>query len=529
MPWFGLTDSVPIQTPAFPANQEPQLSQMVFREKATDDELTVLYGSWSYDAATDTFNFADGVRVLYGKSVLTSERLTVRPGEVKKLRAEGKVRLTDPDGQFNADDLEICWKVGSQTGTATNVVARIADATITAEKMDIKPDRFEFHNVTGTTCLRRTATYMLTARNLVVIPGSYAVADRPTLYLFGKKIIDLPIRRYSLDRRSEGVKIPAITYRQGFGVGVSWTSGFLINTQTNLTVATSFFRRLRPSYGLLWTRSFVPTNSSTALVAPRSEILERFNYGFLDSIENPSPEAESNSLRVRRSTLSVGTTANETAIGLGYNTQVSKILDAAYEIGGNVHGWGLLGTSRFQTLRENNDAYSTRGSFRGTISAPVKQVSKTVSNFNRLEIGTFVGTKQFTWGILQSGVTYHPGTLWSLSAGAFASQGFGTPEFKSDQLFATRGMIWRIDYRSKLTKISFLRKWDVNRKWFDQEYLVSQAVGCVEPYVLYRQFPGDFRVGIRLRLDDITDVFRNRTLDRNSLKNKNRSIVLDGK
>lgn len=529
MPWYGLTEFLQIQPGVVAREQEPQIKRTVFKEKATGDELIVEAGTWSYNAQSDLFTFSDGVRVLYQQSVLTADKLQVQPGEVKKLRAQGKVRLVDPDGQIEADDLEITWKEGSQSGHATNVVARIADARITAETMDIKPDRFDFHNVTGTTCVRRNATYMLRARNLVVIPGSYAVADRPSIYLFGHKIIDLPIRRYNLDRRSEGIRIPALTYRQGFGVGVNWTSGFLLNSQTNLSIATSVFRKLRPSFGVLWTKSFVPATSSTSLTAPRSEILERFNYGFLDSIENPNPEAENLALRARKSTLSIGSTLNETAIGLGFNTQISKIIDTAYEIGANVRGWGALGTVRFQTLKENNDAYSTRGSLRATFSSPLTRVTPTITQFNRVEIGSFVGTKQFTWAIVQSGLAYRPSRLWSFSAGGFASQNFGTQEFIADQLFATRGLIWRVDYQSRLTKFSFLRKWDVNRKWYDQEYLVSQAVGCVEPYVLYRQFPGDFRVGVRLRLDDITDVFRNRSIDRNAVKKTNKAIVLDGK
>ncbi len=526
MPWLGFAQTPPIQiTP----QQTVEQDLIKIHIKETGDDIFISNGNQTYDVATDTFVFTDGVQVRYGKTVLTANRVTIRPGETKTLTASGKVKIVDPDGTIEADNLELSWKDGNQWGKAEKVVAQILDARITAETMDISPERLEFHDVTGTTCQRKVSTFMLKARNLVVIPGSYAQADKPSLYLFGRKIIDLPLRRYNLDRRSEGIKIPAVGYRQGYGWGVNWTSGFLLNSQSNLTVATSFYPRLRPSLGLLWTRSFVPASSSTVLSAPRSEILERFSYGFLDNIETPTPELEILNTRARRSTLSIGTTSNEATIGLGFNTQISKLFDAAYEIGGNVKGWGLLATSRIQSLRENNDVFSTRGSFRGTISAPLQRIAPKVSMFNRLELGSFLGSKQFTWANLQTGITFRPGSAWSFTVGGFASQNFGIPEFTADQLFATRGFIWRADYQTRLTKFSFLRKWDVNRKWYDQEYLVSQAVGCLEPYVLFRQVTRDFRVGLRLRLDDITDVFKNRKIDRKALRPDSKTILLDGK
>ncbi len=64
------------------------------------------------------------------------------------------------------------------------------------------------------------------------------------------------------------------------------------------------------------------------------------------------------------------------------------------------------------------------------------------------------------------------------------------------------------------TQISYLLKYDRGRGNYDRQYIISQVVGCLEPYVLYRKFPDDYKIGVRLRIDRFLRMLSSREFKR---------------
>jgi len=99
----------------------------------------------------------------------------------------------------------------------------------------------------------------------------------------------------------------------------------------------------------------------------------------------------------------------------------------------------------------------------------------------------------------------------ALGAAYVAASEAGRPDFLADRLVSKHAVHLRADLNLGPTKISYLAKFDNDRnKWYDREYSISQVVGCIEPYVVKREFPNDYAVGIRLRLGDFLGILQRR-------------------
>ena len=87
----------------------------------------------------------------------------------------------------------------------------------------------------------------------------------------------------------------------------------------------------------------------------------------------------------------------------------------------------------------------------------------------------------------------------------------GEPTFDIDRLFATRAFHGRLDVDLGTTRLSFLSKFDLDRrKWYDNEIGLSQVVGPLEPFITFREFPRTVTFGVRLRAEQAFDRLRQR-------------------
>lgn len=501
-----------LYSPSAPVQTGSRIS-MVIREKATDEPLIVTAASGHVDDQR-RFVFDDGVEATCGPSKLTADHLIVQIGDRKSLKASGKVRLIDPDISMEASNLTLDWDDDSRNGHAERAIIEIAGVHLSAATIDLHPTEWVLNDVDGSSCNHHPQLYSLHARRLVVHPGIDGVAEGAAISMFGRKLGTIPRRKFNLQTKTQGINIPLVGYRKDVGYGITWSNGYLVDPVTNVSFDAAAFPGLRPGVSAMWTRSLLPAGSSKTLIAPQSDLKERFGYAYSESVENGDPHSEVDFLHQRRHSISIGASVNESAVASLNNTPFTKLGDLAHEFGGPIGTGGFLVTSRLQFIKESDNATQTRGIVRTAFTPGYYPLSKNVSLTSRIETGTFIGTTTYGWTIANLGLVYESHRNWNFMVNGFTSKDYGTPLFDVDQLYAKYGFDMRLDFKFGGTAISLLDKWDRDQGKFDLEFAVSQVSGCVEPFLMYRRFPRDYRIGVRLRMDGLYDVFGRRSLKR---------------
>ena len=465
---------------------------------STELELPILTAFWAAGATSGMYMPSFDQREAFG--------LSTRRGI-----AEGNVVLTDPIGTIRASRIE--FNLTLKTGHADQVLAEVAGVTIRAAEARVAPGRYELLDASGTSC---PELYSLATRRVVIRPGEKAVIERPRFSLGPLRLPALPNQTISLDQRVTGFRLPGISYKRDEGLGITWGSGILLDAQTALTAGFNIFPSVLPTYGIEVARSSVPPSRATGLISPRSELGERFSYGYFENVSVRSPESESAYLASPRNTLSAGSYWNQTATSRAGDSRFSKALDVAYERGGRFGAFGAVAQARAQYVRENDGPFKAR--IVGSLAAGPKPVPLGGGLYGHLRLnaqGLVGGDSLFGWVRLQVGAIYRP--VKQVSIGGvfnFAAEA-GDPIFELDRLYSTNSFHFRGDIALGPARVSLLGKYDLERKkWYDREYAISLIAGCVEPYVLWREFPSDYRLGLRLRIDKFLELVSKRDIKR---------------
>lgn len=494
--------------------------QQQTQTKFGNDELIVTSESSVFDPVADRYTFERGVVARYGPTTVRCDRLVVDRG-AKKAMANGNVTVQDPEADLAVTDLEFSWDAAQRNGHATHVQAMVGNVKITASEVTITPDKYTFLNVAGTSCRERTPFYELRTPRLVITPGRIGRAERPRLYLLGNRILTLPSRSFELDPRTEGFMLPTPTRKQDGRKGISWSSGFMLNDRTNLNMNYASFERTRVTFGAIATRSFVPAAKSEEILTPASEFQERFGYGYFDNIRIATPERERQRLGANRKSISLATAFNQVPTARGDGTAYSKPLEVVGAIGGTSAEGAYLGQVRLQSVRRGNEALDGRVALSGAYLLPEYSLGKDLYTAIRLDTNVFAGSNPYGWARTQLGVTYRPHPIITLGAAGFLTGDLGTPQFPGfDTPYARNGYALRADINLGATRLSVLQKYDSRLGVFDKEYTFSQVVGCFEPFVLYRRYPNEYVVGMRLRLDPFYHALRQRSFKRSKTATK---------
>jgi hypothetical protein len=499
--------------------------------KQVDHDLFVSAEAYTYDIRTQTMVFTRGVMATYGVTTVKADRLELYLGEDQQRgRATGNVVLEDPEAGLSAEDLEFSWKKGAQSGRARNVSIQVGRAMIRAREANLGQDLWTFLEVEATNC---PEYYWIKSPRVIVRPGQTGKLEDPSIVLFGKKIVTLPDRNFNLNPRTQGVSLPSVNFRKGQGLGVSWEAGLLLNEYTNLYLSAGAFKGSYPGFGATITRTNVSATKASTIITPGSDMGERFRFGYFESIEIDNPAQELRFLRTPRQSMSLGTLWNQGVSGRNYETSVSKAVEGVLESGGIIGGRSVtrtdesgekstslegglsyIGQARLQTIRERGNPFITRLVLAGSLELPSIQIAPKLSTLTRVDTSQFLGKNSFGWIRGSAGVVYDPIPQLRVGATAMTSKQFGTPDFQFDRLVSERGFTFRANLNLGPTQISYLTKYDTKLKWYDREYIVSQVAGCFEPFILYRQFPSDYRFGLRLRLDNFYELLERRTFKR---------------
>lgn len=514
---------LPTGLPPAPAPEAAQSTQI--RDSQTlPGGLLVRYDEVQYDFRTQKQIFRGKVEATYGPTVITCSELEI-DGTARTGIARGGVRLTDPEGLVEADVITFSWLGPGETadpkqlvGSADSANLTVGNARIWGRRLEIRPSQWTIFDASGTLSRRDKPEWRLTAKKVTLVPGKSGVAERVHLEILGFRIGPLPRYSFSLDRRLEGFTLPSFRNEKGVGYGFGWSSNYPLSDNAVLSGSWSSFPRKAASWGLEFSTSPYTSLQTNALIRPRSDLGERFEEGFFDNIGVTGPEVEDGFLREKRSSWSIGSYWN---IGVNGRRDVvgdlSKRLDIAYEGGGRWGSFGLMYQGRAQSIRGTIlDEFTERAVGQATISAPTIKLAPNLDLRLRADVFTTLGAdNQFAWARAVAGLAYQPWPGVRLGAALVRGGEAGNPDFIFDRLVSTQAVHLRFDYSRGPYTFRYLVKYDFDQKMiYSREYEVAWVAEGFEPFILYRQFPSSYQIGLRFRIDDLRGRLTSRTQNR---------------
>jgi hypothetical protein len=361
------------------------------------------------------------------------------------------------------------------------------------------------------------APVKFTASSVTISPGRSGVARRVYMRVWGTKLGPVPRLSFMLRKRVKGLGLPSITNRKGKGLGIAWDAGMAMGDHAVGTAFWETFPHREPGFGLQY--GYSPLDPETAsYITPQTELDERYADGWFDNVSVRTPDEEQDYMKTERKTFAAGTFWNQGTTGRPVDSEtVSKRFDLVYERGGPMAGLGALGTVRAQSVRPDNQSpFVNRVLAEGTLLAPPLRISPRLDGHLRFDLfGSASENGTFGWGRLEAGLVYRPSSSFTFGVGYGVGSGSGSPDFAFDGLVATRVVSARADWQSGPYTVRYLAKYDVGRKlWYDKEYELAIVAKQFEPYLVYRQYPSETRIGIRFRIDNLRDRLTRRKQNR---------------
>jgi hypothetical protein len=430
----------------------------------------------------------------------------------KRLRAKGHIRVVDPDLKMTAENIDFSWLKGQEFGHAEKVDAHLAGAYLIASAVDILPDHYDFFDVQATTSGGHPPIYEVDATKLSIYPGNYGRAENAMIKAGGFRSPRLRVYRFNLDKRVDGLGIPSVSYEKSNGVGIAYAPSFLINHQTNISTNFGASAASIPRYGVQVTHTFVPENVvNQGRITPSSDLDQRFGFGYFDDVLVKSPESEYAYERLIRNSIGIDSEVNQGATERLPGGSITKAVEVVYERGGKVADLGGILHARLQSVREQGQtSFIDRLELDGSLSAPPIPLNRYAETVIRFDGQGFLGDNQYAWVRSETGIAVRPVKQVRLSAAYIAATDFGHPDLTIDQLYTKGGLYFRGDLMLGPTRASYLVKFKENGEVYDNEYEISQAVGCFKISLLSREFPAQYRLSVDLRFDNLQDVLSRR-------------------
>lgn len=479
-----------------------------------DETLTVTWRRKNVDLTTQVATFSEGVEVQYGPTTVHAETLELHLAEAERWgEAKGSVVLVDPDGTAHADSLRFDWK--NHTGEAHNVDMKVLNLTIRAQRLTITPQRWELIEAEAVPCEGPPTPIRLRAPRVVIEPGRRGVLYKPRFSLFGATLPTLPRATFSLDRRVSGFNPPSISQRPGEGIGATWGSTFLIDEHSAISGSFSSFKSRLPSYGVAFARSSIPPDSGSKL-ATSSDLDERFREDYFENVSIESPEKGQARLHQERNTWSVGSYWNKSPVARLPGSTFNKPIELGWDVGVPLNGWDSIVSTRLQNIAEKGGNEVTRLTAAVAAGPQPWRLAKGLQGVVRLDTALFASNQSaYGWSRGLVGIVAHPASWITVGAAYANSFEYGSPDFAADRLLSAQGVHLRADIDLGPRKVSYLAKWDPRaHTWYDRQYSVSQVVGCFEAFVVFREVPDEYRLGLRLRIDQLVDALQNRKVKR---------------
>lgn len=466
-----------------------------------DEVLTVTWHKKTIYAREQKIVFSGGVVANYGPTTLHAQTLTISQNpKDKRGSAEGDILLDDPDGTIEAQFLEFNW--GDRTGTGRDIAIGIEGLFLRAESAQIKPDEWVFTGVVASPDRSSKPLLQVRSPRVSYRPGKSGVARKATLYGLGTRLITLPSYRFGGRRQGQSLALPSVSFSQG--LGVSWQPAVPIDDRTRFDGSLRAKSGEGPGIGVQVTRSFLPRNEPEGVIAPASELNERFTYGYFDNIYVTSTTEERDIVGARRNSVSLGATLNQGAPGRLNKELYTKPFEIIFEQARPFGNFDFYSSLHFHDIREDGGPKERRALAQVAALLPTYDFGGGLRTHARVDMMGIAGDKnRFGWTQAQLGLVYSPVQNLTLGAAWVRGREFGRSTFDADRLFSLGGYQLRLDADFGPTRISYLTKYDnARKKWFDNEIAVSQKLGGISPYISYREFPRSFSFGVKLTVED---------------------------
>jgi hypothetical protein len=152
-------------------------------------------------------------------------------------------------------------------------------------------------------------------------------------------------------------------------------------------------------------------------------------------------------------------------------------------------------------MQEVGGLTDTRLTVAGTVVTELAKSGR-ISSLGRMEIGGIFGLNRSSYFGGEFGFSYELGSGVAVSGGYYNYGTFGQHLFLADQFISNRGYAARFDYLKEHTKVSAMWRYEPGRGWFDQQFRISQVIGCFEPVFVSRLAPRDYQLGLTFRISD---------------------------
>lgn len=458
--------------------------------------------------------FRGSVRATFGPTVLECDTLILDQANSKGI-ASGNVVVSDPEGKAFADRLEFDWK--NKAGAANNARIELPGMRLLVADLEIEAGTWKFRDARVASLVQDKPVFWFTARDMIIEPGKAATIADSGFRVGSSRIAGFPTVKLSLDRRINSLSIPTLSLRKRSGFGINWDMSRFLGTQTLMAGSFTSFPKLPPSYGLQFLRSFIDQESATALLIPRSELADRFADSWFDSITARSPDQQVRTNQSLRRTIGVGTFWNQSTRGRPENSDaITKRFEFISELGGPTPFGGITTQVRYQSIRPDfRTSYLQRAAVNLTAAPSPVRLGSALQLWIRGDAFATYSEGAFGWGRATVGLSVSPLPGLRIGAAGIIGGSAGTPNFGFDQLYSKFAFHARADWQIGSVRFGALSKYDLNQhRWYDHQLEFAVQIGVLEPYILYRQFPSDIRVGLQLRLDTLANRLKSREIKR---------------
>lgn len=498
---------IPVLPSALSAVQEPKTQVVGGLEVKYEKQVEI-------DTELGKVVFTGSVSARYDQTVVNCERLSLDYRTYEGV-AEGGVELTDPEALITTDTLRFNWR--DKTGRATNVYVRIGNMRMWARELEIDPLEWRMTTASASMSRRDRPDYKINSPRLRIYPGRYGVARDVTLDLFGAHLGTAKEMRFDLDPRIDGFNLPSITNKKGVGVGVSWNSSFLLTDSLVLGGNWGSFPNRAPGVGFDLTLMRADPDKMFRKVKPQDDLKEQMGDGWFDNISIRGAQQEIGSVGSPRSVYSLATKWNTSTFGRKVvSNDVSKEIEGVVESGGRVAGFSVRGTARWQRIRADSlSPFVDRFQARSTIVTPALRMGA-LSLYARGDIfATSSKAGEYSWVRGQASLVWNPNPGLTVGVAYSATTTKGTPDLALDEPLYRKAVHGRVDVQSGPYSFRYLVKLDPSTNaFFDREYEVALVAESFEPFVSVRQFPNDYRIGVRFRIQSFVSRLQRRKVTR---------------
>ncbi len=495
----------------------PAVVQQVQRQKQEYPGIVIDFpkGGAAYDLLNDTVTFEGGVTATYDVTVISSESLVI-DHKNKKGIASGGVELRDPEAYLKTERLEFDWL--AKTGHAENVYVQAGNMRVRADSLDISPAEWRMARARATLSRKNKPNYQITAKTVRIYPGKYGIANKVSLDLFGLDLGQVPEMRFDLDPRIDGFNLPAFAERKGVGFGVSWNSSFLLNENMVVGATWGSFPSRLPNYGMNIIWMDADPDKTFRQLKPHDDLKEQTGDGWFDNIAMKSPRMEANSIGGSRLLYMAASRWNTSTVARPQIlNDVSKAYELIVESAGTVGSVDLRANARVQSIRESSSTpFVNRLESQIAVLSPMWYLTGNFGMQLRADLyNTFSENTEFGWARGQASLLYSPTEGITLGLAYSDTHTFGTPDFEFDRRLYIKAVHARMDYVRGPYTFRYLMKLDPRTGTpFDTEYEIALVAEGFQPFVVFRQFPSDFRIGVRFRIDDFVGRLQRRRMER---------------